>query len=328
MTAGNARQIDAGGGEQRTGGVTPVLSIVICTRNRAGALSRALDAIGAMDSSQTYEVIVVDNNSSDHTTEVVGSRARKDPRVRCVSEATPGLGAARERGWRLARGSLIAFVDDDIVVPPDFADRMIEVFTDRPTLGFVAGQIRLGNPADLPLTIDLRGHPEDMPPYSLVSTTSVAGANLAFRRACLVAIGGWDTALGAGTPFPCEDLDAVTRAIWAGWPGGYDPRPVVYHHHGRRSAGERSSLLRSYDRGRGAYYAKFILRPDTRRTYLRAYLHWLLHAEHRPGDVLRVWREATAGLRYWWLVHRHPVRSRRDETPTDMRPGTPAENHP
>lgn len=289
-------------------GARPDLSIVIATLNRADRLAAGLLRLVSLKTAYSYEVIVVDNNSSDETAKTVEHFVWNFPNIFYLLETAEGVSAARNRGWRSARSDIIAFVDDDIVVAPDYIDRVMAVFADRPHLALVAGQIRLGDPDDLPLTLDLRSEPEDLAPYSFFSS-AMLGANLAFRRACLEAIGGFDPALGAGTPFPTEDRDAVTRAIWAGWTGGYDPRPVVYHHHGRRTAEERYSLLRSYDYGRGAYYAKFILRPDTRRTYLRAYLRWLIHDEHRPGDVRRVWREVTAGLRYWWQVRRRAGRS-------------------
>jgi GT2 family glycosyltransferase len=94
---------------------------------------------------------------------------------------------------------------------------------------------------------------------------------MAFRREALERIGGFDERLGAGTPFPSEDLDAAAAALWAGYSGVYDPRPVVYHDHGRRTADAATALMASYDAGRGAYYAKNVLRSQTRSTYLRAW---------------------------------------------------------
>jgi GT2 family glycosyltransferase len=73
--------------------------------------------------------------------------------------------------------------------------------------------------------------------------------------------------MGAGTAFPCEDIDAVAAAVWAGIPGGYDPRSAVSHHHGRK-VGEIPKLQRSYDHGRAAYFAKFTARSDSRASYV------------------------------------------------------------
>jgi GT2 family glycosyltransferase len=95
---------------------------------------------------------------------------------------------------------------------------------------------------------------------------------MAFRRAVLERIGGFDDALGAGTPFYNEDVDAAARASAAGAFGGYFPGPTVSHHHRRRRATEIETLWKNYHRGRGAYYAKCILVLPVRARYLR---HWL-----------------------------------------------------
>jgi GT2 family glycosyltransferase len=84
-------------------------------------------------------------------------------------------------------------------------------------------------------------------------------------------IGGFDDALGPGTPFCNDDVDAVARASAAGFAGSFVPEPVVHHHHGRRDPAEISALWRSYDHGRGAYYAKCIFELPIRWRVAR---HW------------------------------------------------------
>jgi GT2 family glycosyltransferase len=108
----------------------------------------------------------------------------------------------------------------------------------------------------------------------------VQGANMAFRRDVLQAIGGFDPLLGAGTPFPCEDLDAASRASQAGWKGGYFPAPTVHHHHRRRTA-DVAPLLRSYRYGLGAYFASLLLRRVPPRRVLGAW-YWMVHDDALP----------------------------------------------
>jgi GT2 family glycosyltransferase len=108
-----------------------------------------------------------------------------------------------------------------------------------------------------------------IPPRSVVPAGVIQGANMAFRRDVLERIGGFDGALGAGTPFASEDVDAVARASAAGVAGGYFPAPTVAHHHRRRNAADIADLWRRYDRGRGAYYAKCILDFPQRARYAR-----------------------------------------------------------
>jgi GT2 family glycosyltransferase len=109
---------------------------------------------------------------------------------------------------------------------------------------------------------------------------------MAFRRAMLDQIGGFDERLGAGTSFPSEDIDAAAAVLWAGVPGAYAPRPVVYHHHGRKTEAEANALMRGYDAGRGAYFMKYILRKDSRTAFLRAW------AGSIKGDFLGSFRKA------------------------------------
>jgi len=127
---------------------------------------------------------------------------------------------------------------------------------------------------------------------------------MAFRRSVLELIGGFDERLGAGTRFPCEDIDAVASALWAGIPGVYDPRPVVYHHHGRRAKFEIEKLMRSYDEGRGAYYAKYVLQKASRSKYVTAWIASIVKEciyELRNGHLPTMgqsFRELCSGVRF------------------------------
>ena len=141
-------------------------------------------------------------------------------------------------------------------------------------------------------------------PRAFVPAGAVQGANMAFRRAVLERIRGFDEQLGAGTRFPCEDIDAVAAVLWAGIPGVYDPRPVVYHDHGRKTEREAAELMRSYDEGRGAYYAKYILAPASKSKYIAAWmksiareLAWTLRARRVPL-MRQSLREILSGLRF------------------------------
>ena len=100
----------------------------------------------------------------------------------------------------------------------------------------------------------------------------------------------------AGTPFPCEDIDAAAAVLWAGFKGRYDPRPLVLHHH-RRRAHDVPRLRAGYDRGRGAYYAKFLLRPECRRAYAAGWLSQVRAHLNREG-LVRLFRELRSAAAY------------------------------
>ena len=115
-------------------------------------------------------------------------------------------------------------------------------------------------------------------------------------REALQAIGGFDPELGAGTPFPCEDLDAIAAVLWAGFRGRFDPRPLVLHHH-RRRLPDVPRLKAGYDRGRGAYYAKFLLRPECRRAYIVGWLRQVRRNLDGAG-LIQLYREFRAAAAY------------------------------
>jgi len=259
-----------------------------------------LDALANVRSSHTWEVLIVDNASTDDTARVLAAADDCGGRLKTAYCDRIGLGAARDFAWRQTSGSIIAFTDDDCYVAPDFVDAMIGAFREHPAVGAIGGRVLLFDPTDYPVTIDLREVAEEQAPYSFVPAGALLGANMAFRRTAMEAIGGIDPDLGAGTPYPCEDIDAVAGVAWAGMRSRYDPAPLVYHHHGRKEA-DLPSLQLSYDLGRGAYFTKYLLRKDSRWTYLIGWLEFAFHDLHR-GSVRRLVNELRSARSY--LRHR------------------------
>jgi glycosyltransferase involved in cell wall biosynthesis len=276
--------------------MTPALSIVICTRNRARQLQGTLDSLAGLQGDTAWEAILVDNNSTDDTAAVIHTAAARDRRIRYVLGEKIGLGAARNAGWREARAAVVSFTDDDCYVASDYADAMVQAFAEHTEAGFVGGRVLLHDPEDLAITIDTREAPERIAPYRFAAAGSVQGANFAFRREVLERIGGFDDGLGAGTPFPCEDIDAVSAALFEGIEGRFDPRPVIRHHHGRREA-DLPKLMAGYDNGRGAYYAKYLMRRDSRAAFARAWLAEI-RGDLGPHSRGRLRREIGSALRF------------------------------
>ncbi|MDH3661367.1 MAG: glycosyltransferase, partial [Alphaproteobacteria bacterium] len=103
----------------------PLVSVVVCTYNRADLLRVCLDSLTCQNAGG-FEIIVVDNNSTDQTRTVAASFAQRVPPVRYVFEPEQGLSAARNRGWREARGRYVAYVDDECRMPVDWIGNMTE----------------------------------------------------------------------------------------------------------------------------------------------------------------------------------------------------------
>jgi len=269
---------------------------VVCTRNRADKLGAMLDAMQAIRSEHQWELLLVDNASTDGTGKVLEEAVRGMSNARVHNALTIGLGAARDAAWQVARGELVLFTDDDCYPAPDIVDQAVHLFETRPDLGFAGGRIMLHDPDDARVTIDERSEAEEIAARQFVRAGMLHGANLVFRRSVLEKTGGFDPLLGAGTLFPCEDIDAVAAAIWAGYPGRFEPSIVVRHHHGRKGH-EVPRLRKSYDAGRGAYLAKYLLRKDSRNAYLKGWFaNTFTNLDRKKARRLR--RELVAAGKY------------------------------
>lgn len=105
-----------------------LLSVIVCTYNRADILPICLQSLAEQTLAKSlYEVIVVDNNSTDATQQIAESYAAREENFSLLVEKTQGLSYARNRGWHEARGEYVAYVDDDCQVPPSWGAVAVEV---------------------------------------------------------------------------------------------------------------------------------------------------------------------------------------------------------
>jgi glycosyltransferase involved in cell wall biosynthesis len=276
---------------------TADLSLIICTRNRCGQLVRCLESIRRLEFERPWELIIVDNASTDATSAVIQKFMKAAAFPICyVSEPKPGLGNARNAGLAAAGGEILAFTDDDCYPAPDFLSRVWSAFRD-PTLGYVTGRILLHDPEDLPIGTNYSTKPVSFRGESFINPGGVQGANMAFRRQVLAEVGGFDPLFGAGSLFPAEDLDAASRASAAGWNGQYCPDIIVHHHHGRRAPAS-ARMWKSYGLGIGACYMKMFLRGPKRVRLVRFVCY--VHRRDKPPRGLIFW-EAAGAARYAYV---------------------------
>jgi glycosyltransferase involved in cell wall biosynthesis len=281
------------------------ISVVVCTRNRVDSLRRCIQTLAASHTDREWELVIVDNGSDDGTNAFLASLPSDFGKAQVIIafEPKPGLAAARNRGLGQTRGDIVAFTDDDCYASEDYIDAMISAF-ENPEVGFVGGRILLYDQSDIKITTRESEDYLILNPRTFVATGIVQGANMAFRRAVLDHIGGFDENLGAGTRFPCEDIDAVAALVWEGVSGAYDPRPMIFHHHGRKTKREERDLRKTYDEGRGAYYVKYILRSDSREKYIRGWVSSIKHGafsgslKSRSWHLRKLFRELCGGLLY------------------------------
>lgn len=213
----------------------PFVSIVVCTFNRLDLLKGAVQTLldQQVDASK-YELIVVDNNSGDATGEFIRHTREQHKNLVYTLEMKQGLSYARNHGLELSRGEYVAFVDDDVEVPDNYVATLVKTLSEvRPAV--------LGGPGlALYKSRKPKWFKDEYAQYDLIDEARplqgieyVFGFNMIFRRDYLVAVGGFDPALGMeGENIAYgEDIEPqilIRRMV----PDGvfyYDPKLIVYH---------------------------------------------------------------------------------------------------
>ena len=119
------------------------ISIIICTYNRADILKYTLDSfLNCTKTNISYELYVIDNNSSDNTKDVVMSFSEKDLTIKYYFESKQGLSEARNSGISISLGDIIAFVDDDVYFDPSWLIEVVRIFKDYPEASCMGGKSR------------------------------------------------------------------------------------------------------------------------------------------------------------------------------------------
>lgn len=278
----------------------PQVSVVLCTRDRPRQLESCLRYV-SRQAYPNFEVVVVDNAPGTNGAREVVETWRDEMPVRYVREPRPGLSWARNTGVAIAVGEIIAFLDDDEEADQHWLAGLAVGFDRGSAIGCVTGMVlpaRLDTPAQEWFE-ELGGHckgrgfrpaifTQDGPQSPLFPMPCFgAGANMAFRRSVLTDIGGFDVALGAGTPaLAGEDTLALTLVLLSGYGIAYEPAALTRHHH--RSDGDGlKRQLEGYGLGLTAYYAALLRhRPGV--------LFGLLHL--LPSALAYLRREGKGGV--------------------------------
>lgn len=200
----------------------PAVSIITPAWNAADYVEATIDSVR----SQTFtdwEMIVIDDGSSDATPAIVARHAALDSRIRLARQANAGVAAARNHGMRLARGQYFVLLDSDDIWLPEFLAAQIEVFDRHPDTGLVTGNgFYFGGPFDgRPARPVTAGTPV-VPLTEIVSNERAVFVMTTFRRSVADGIGGFDEALRTN-----EDYDYWIRAVGAGFVLRRNPRPLA-----------------------------------------------------------------------------------------------------
>jgi glycosyltransferase involved in cell wall biosynthesis len=217
----------------------PQISAIICTHNRDTYLGAAIDSLLVQDMSGEFEVVVVDNGSSDRTREVVEQRL-PNPRLQYVWEPVIGLSVARNTGARVARGAILAYLDDDAVASPQWLQIIYTAYQNNEKLAIAGGKVTLlWSEGITPPPWLSPGLAVNLGTYDLGENTTYItnpgltprGLNYSIRSSFLEQIGGFDTNLGrvGKNLLSNEELHMTELALKAGWQVAYLPTALVAH---------------------------------------------------------------------------------------------------
>jgi glucosyl-dolichyl phosphate glucuronosyltransferase len=274
------------------------VSVIVCTYNRWKLLAAALAslAVSTLPTSFEWEVIVVDNNSADKTREVVEDFCQRYPRrFRYVSEVQQGVSHARNAGIRESRGDVVAFMDDDVTVGPEWlwnltaalhtgewtgaGGRIIPVWHGDPPKWLPIERLQLSGPF---VAFDLGSEPGPLaePPF---------GANMAFRKEAFEKYGGFRTDLGrrANSLLSNEDTEFGRRLLKSGERLRYEPSAVMLHPVYENRLQKKYLLAWWFAKGR-ADIAELGVQPETK---------WFL-----AGIPLYLFRRLTAWTLRWLIA--------------------------
>ncbi|GAB4374978.1 MAG: glycosyltransferase family 2 protein [Elainellaceae cyanobacterium] len=218
----------------------PQISAIICTYNREAYLGAAIDSLLAQVFDGQFEVIVVDNASTDRTCELVQSRL-SDSRLRYVYEPVAGLSVARNTGAKIARSAILAYLDDDAVASPHWLQILYDAYESNAQLAIAGGKVTLLWSANThPPAWLSSGLAGNLGAYDLGNvpvlidrpSLTPRGLNYSVRQTFLNQVGGFDTQLGrvGNTLLSNEELRMTELALDLGWQVVYLPDAIVAHH--------------------------------------------------------------------------------------------------
>lgn len=253
----------------------PGITVAVCTRENAAGLMRCLSSLVAQQYPR-FDILVVDNApSTAGTADVVAEFRSAAVPVRYALESTPGLSWARNRAIDLASHDVVACIDDDETADQSWLAELALGFLLEPDADVVSGVML---PAELSTAAQVRFEQYggffkhrgfDAATFSsgTASTQSPffplppfgAGGNMAIRRDAILEVGGFDTALGAGSlSLASEDTRAITDILLSGGTVVYQPSAVTRHWHRVEHAALRRQML-GYGAGLTAFYASLVL---------------------------------------------------------------------
>ncbi|MFV8818440.1 glycosyltransferase [Haliea sp. E17] len=198
----------------------PMVTVVVCSYNGAATIRDTMEGFKTLDYPD-YEVIVVNDGSTDDTAKIVGEYD-----VKLISTENRGLSNARNTGWQNAAGEIIAYIDDDAYPDPHWLQYLAYRFMTNDFVG--VGGPNLAPPGDGPIAECVYNAPGGPVQVLLtdIEAEHIPGCNMAFKREALEAIEGFDGRYRAAG----DDVDVCWRLQAKGWKIGFHAAAMDWHH--------------------------------------------------------------------------------------------------
>jgi len=247
-------------------GRVPLVTVAICTRNRADFLKTAVESVLSQIRTDA-EILIIDNASTDETPAVIAEFARLNPCVRVWREEELGLSAARNAALRRARGTYVIFLDDDASGEPGWLAQYAELFSSPPVseLAGAGGSVFPRYDTALPPWVRPDAHKFDWSDRAqpFKPRGGPWGCNFAVHRERALAVGGFDPALGRkgsgmGAHEESELIEKLRRAGGCLW---WLPQARIQHHVAAHRLTFRTQYRNAFTDGRSAALYRMRLLP-------------------------------------------------------------------
>ncbi|MGV3722005.1 MAG: glycosyltransferase [Actinomycetota bacterium] len=253
----------------------PKISVIVCTRDRHETIGQALESIAECDY-PSFDIHVMDQSTNELTRnaiELLSGRYGDRCPMHYHHLDKAGLSRACNQGMARSDGELIAFTDDDCIVPPDWLTRIGDAFREDPEAGLLYGQVLVPESLEAVTEAGNIVPALEFPRRERLSLkdgfkVTGMGANMALRRSLLARVRGFDEAMGGGGPLrSSQDFDFAYRTYLTGMAILLEPA-VSVDHYGVRTRAQWPATLEAYGIGDGAFYGKHIRCGDRRALWL------------------------------------------------------------
>lgn len=214
-----------------------MISVTVCTYNRCDLLEQIMQTlINQTLQKELYEIIIVDNNSKDNTSNIADQLIKNNPEIniRYIIETKQGLSHARNRGWKEAKGEYVAYIDDDCKASEQWLEVAKRIIDQHSPAIFGGPYYAYYNSAKPKWFKDSYGsHKLGDEAHLMDQNEFISGGNIFFRRSLLQKIGGFDPKLGmTGNKIGYGEETALQIYVRESMPNEliyYDPKLYVYH---------------------------------------------------------------------------------------------------